>query len=208
MCRISKVEACDSDLTLWYKQYMMNVLKISDTHISFYEFVYYILWFENMWERMLLIRILFKYAFFWICDRSKYAFYLNMNPFWIRILLEYVFYSPVQQVFGHSKRGASARWQRRAPHQFPHRRDRTSQHSSSIKSINNALKIIRIGDSESPRRAPSNGIALIRLYDKVKSPCSHSQLETPGTLPPLPPWAAATLCPHGQCFVPAVIQEW
>ena len=72
-------------------------------------------------------------------------------------------YSPVQQVFGHSKRGASAWWQRRAPHQFPHRRDRTSQHSSSIKSINNAPKMIRIGDPESPRHALSNnGIALIR----------------------------------------------
>ena len=119
-------------------------------------------------------------------------------------------YLSVQQVFGHSMRGASARWQRRVPHHFPHRYDRTSQHSSSIKSINKALKIIRIGDSESPRRALPNGIALIRLYDKVKSPCSHSQLETPGTLPPLPPWAAATLPPHGQlcqCRAPAVIQE-
>ena len=87
-------------------------------------------------------------------------------------------YSSVQQVFGHSKRGASARWQRRAPHQFPHRRDRTSQHSSSIKSINNALKIIRIGDSESPRRALSNCIALTRLYGKVKSPAPHFQRNT------------------------------
>ena len=30
-------------LTLWYKQYVMNVLKICDIHIIFYEFVYYIL---------------------------------------------------------------------------------------------------------------------------------------------------------------------
>ena len=30
--------------------------------------------------------------------------------------------------------------------------------------------MIRIGDSESPRHALSNDIALIRLYDKVKSP--------------------------------------
>ena len=32
----------DTD-TLWYKQYVMNVLKVCDTHISFNEFVYYIL---------------------------------------------------------------------------------------------------------------------------------------------------------------------
>ena len=70
----------------------MNVLKICDTYISLYEFVYYILWIENMWKRMFLIRIIFEYAFFWICDRFKYAFYLNMNPFWIRILLEHVFH--------------------------------------------------------------------------------------------------------------------
>ena len=34
--------------TLWYKQYVTNVLKMCDTHIIFSEFVYYILSIENM----------------------------------------------------------------------------------------------------------------------------------------------------------------
>ena len=74
---------------------------------------------------------------------------------------------------------------------FPHRRDHHTQHSSSTKAMNNALKMIRIGDSESPRHALSNDIALVCLYGKVKCPCSHSQLETLGTLPPLPPWPSS-----------------
>ena len=67
---------------------MLNVLKICDTHISFYyEFVSYILWIENMWKRMLLICILLN------MHSSESDRLQNMNPFWIRILLEYVFYS-------------------------------------------------------------------------------------------------------------------
>ena len=61
--------------------------------------------------------------------------------------------------------------------------------------MGDALKMIRIGDSESPCHALSNGIALIRLDDKANSPCSHSQLETLGTLPLSPPSATATLPP-------------
>ena len=63
---------------------MIHILAFTNLYITYCDL--------RMWKRMFLIRILFEYAFFWICDRFKYAFYLNMNPFWIRILLEYVFY--------------------------------------------------------------------------------------------------------------------
>ena len=78
-----------------------------------------------------------------------------------------------------------------------------SQHSSSV-GLNSALKMIRTGDSESFRHTLSNGIVLIHLYDKVKFSRPHSQLETPGTLSPLPPRAVATLPPR---IAPAMVQE-
>ena len=47
--------------------------------------------------------------------------------------------------------------------------------------------MIRIGDSESPRHALSNGIALIRLYDKVNlpAPIPNSKHLAPSSFTPM-----------------------